>query len=487
MPIGTQSKNHRPMFMGAIHSRGVTTMHEKEILDKIILESKRAETKYLEESKYAEAKYIEKIQHEQLAALKALLAKQTSNPDPFIPPADPTQMALVQALKEQNFSAALELIEKKQAKMGPVERAVLDIALDSKKARSAGFSPESVKPAVNVHKLHPMKEYGLVLGINAVGVDGTHSQYAHIGPTYKLMTDAVKAFSDVDPSPSSFKSIKDAFEFSNKTGKFSYSTSKNPKVGQALSDRILEGKITTIPISCRGHAMGLSVVPDTPPSKSGYMVFTNRGEGANPENHGTHIYRIDDLSKIDPNFINTMVNGHSAGASHTDIMEQVQAVAGNQPPVHVIKQKSQKNDNCTVANTRANIHGIMLCQNAVQQNKPIQALSANDHNKVKSKYKQFTEHMHKDKIDKLARALQNDPTNPDLRKLAQEYITQHPSSKESHKQTLQNVLNSTATQQSFHAFTPDLERRHAVAQEVGSKQVLSPTDKAESKKVPRAS
>jgi hypothetical protein len=468
--------------MAAIHSRGITKMDEKDIITKVIEESKLAEKKYVEESKYAEAKYIEKIHQEQLAALKALLAKQLSNLDPTLPPSDRTQMALIQALKEQNFSAALELIEKKQAKMGPVERAVLDIALDSQKARSAGFSPESAKPDANAHKLHPMKEYGLVLGINAVGVDGTHSQYAHIGPTYQLMTDAVKAFSDVAPSPSSFKSIKDAFEFSNKTAEFSYSTSKNPKVGQALSDRILEGQITTIPISCRGHAMGLSVVPDAPPSKSGYMVFTNRGEGANPENHGTHIYRIDDLSKIDPAFINNMVNGHSAGASHADIMEQVQAVAGNHPPMHVIKQKTQKNDNCTVANTRANIHGIMLCQKAVQEGKPVEALSAGEQKEVKKQYKRFTDHMHTDKISKLTRALQNNPTDPDLRKLAQEYITQHPNSKESHKKTLQNALNSTAALQPSHVFTPELERRHAIAQEVGSKQVLSPTDKTENKK-----
>lgn len=459
--------------MVTMHYWGITTMKENEL--KIILE------KIIAKSKYAASKYAE--EQELLAAL--FIAKQIDDFDPSLHSSVPIQTPLIEAFKDQNFSKAYELIEDEKAEMGPLERAALEIALDSQEARLAKLSPKDVNPNANAHELHRMKEYGLVLGINAVGVDGTHSQFAHIGPTYKLMTDAVKAYSDKDPSSSSFKSIKEAFEFSHDAAKFSYSTPTNPNVGKALSERIQEGKITTIPISCRGHVMGLSIVPDQPPgSKGGYMVFTNRGEGSEPKNHGTQIYRIDDLSKINPEFINNMINGHSAGTPYDEIMHQVNDVAGNQPPVHSIKQKSQKNDNCTVANTRANIHGIMLCQKAIEENKPVQALSVSDHNTVKSDYKQFTEHMHEEKIDTLASALRNNPNDRDLRILAEEYIEQHPNSKNRHKQTLQTALNSSAAQQASpsRVFIPAHERVHAVAQEVGSKQSLSSTDSEKKKK-----
>jgi hypothetical protein len=190
--------------------------------------------------------------------------------------------------------------------------------------------------------------------------------------------------------------------------------------------------------------MGLSVVPDKE-GKGGYVVFTNRGEGADAKSHGTHIYRVDDLKKINPTFINNMVNGHANGTSHEEIMRQFHEVTDHQQPVHSIKQKSQKNDNCTIANVRANMHGILLCQEAQKQGKPVKNLSKNDRDNVKKEYKKFTSHMHGEKIHQLSDAIRQDPNNQDLRNLAVQYIIQHPGdNKKKYKDVLQTSLNETA-------------------------------------------
>ncbi len=49
------------------------------------------------------------------------------------------------------------------------------------------------------------------------------------------------------------------------------SVQRNPEAGNDLARRIQGGELTTIPVSCKGHAMGLSYVPDGPGSKSGYL------------------------------------------------------------------------------------------------------------------------------------------------------------------------------------------------------------------------
>ena len=111
--------------------------------------------------------------------------------------------------------------------------------------------------------------------------------------------------------------------------------------------------------------MGLSIVPDGPGATAGYLVFTNRGDGCTSGEYGTQIYRLDDLKKADPEFINCVMNGNSTGTSHADIMKMMGQVTNNNPPIHTIAQKPQKYGNCTIANPRANIRGILLCQKAL--------------------------------------------------------------------------------------------------------------------------
>ncbi|RUR04591.1 Dot/Icm T4SS effector AnkD/LegA15 [Legionella sp. km772] len=264
------------------------------------------------------------------------------------------QSPLQQAFQQQKFDDAQRLLDS-GAIAGPRERAAFEIALDSKAARDFGLPPIR-----EVEKLHPVKDYGLVLGIEMTSKDGTLSQFGHIGPCYQLLTDAVTKHASTNPD---FAEIANAYQFSNSAAAFSASTSqRNPEAGIEISNRIQEGKLTTIPVSFSGHTMGLSVVPDGPDSKSGYLVFTNKGLGAKPGEEGTQIYRVSDLSKIDPNFVNTMMNGHSDGTSHEKIMGMISKVTDGAPPIHSIPQEAQKVDNCSVVNSQANVEGILLCQ-----------------------------------------------------------------------------------------------------------------------------
>ncbi|KTD21132.1 Dot/Icm T4SS effector AnkD/LegA15 [Legionella londiniensis] len=355
------------------------------------------------------------------------------------------QSPLVYAFQNQNFSLAKKLMDY-GAEAGPIERAAFEISLDSKAAKEAGFS-DLISKEAKKEELHTVKKYGLVLGIKMTSQDGTHSQFGHIQPTYQLMTNSVSDFAKNQPSNQNFKAIADAYQFSNKACAFSSSTSQRvPAAGEELAKRIQEGKITTIPISCKGHAMGMSVVPDGPGSKSGYLVYTNRGVGSKLTGCGTQIYRIDDLSQVNPDFINKAINGHHNGSSYTAQMELIKEVAGNKEPVHSFKQSPQKCDNCTIANTRSNIHGILLCQQAIAK-KGFDKLEQQDFDAVKKDYKQFTSHMRESHVKQLASDLSKNPNDPDLKNLAKEFLKQHPNAKPSLKEPLEKALGSTMVQE----------------------------------------
>lgn len=345
------------------------------------------------------------------------------------------QSPLQYALQNQDFALAKTFLDN-GAKVGPVEKAVFEIALDSKAAKEFGFPP--LPPSKE--KLHPVKNFGLVLGINMTSVDGTPSQFGHIAPTYQLMTDSVSHFAKSHPDNKNFQEISDAFHFSNDASAFKFSTpQRNPEAGNDLSARIQSGKLTTIPVSCSGHAMGMSYVPDGPGSKSGYLVYTNRGLGANSNDYGTHIFRIDDSSKITPQFINNMMNGHSKGTAHGDIMSQIKTVAGNKEPIHHIKQKGQKNDNCTIANSRSNIEGILLCKKAIEVG-GFDKLTESDKESVKREYKEFTGHMRVEKVNELVKAIKENPHDKDLITLGNEYLKQHPNANPKLREPLEIAL-----------------------------------------------
>ncbi len=353
------------------------------------------------------------------------------------------QSPLQHAFQKQDFALAQQMMDF-GAVPGPIDRAAFDMALDSKAAKNFGFTDQYLPKE---DALHPVKDYGLVLGIEMTSQDGTYSQFGHVGPTYQLMTDAVNKHAVGSmPVDKNFKEIADAYSFSNKAAGFSYSTAqRDPQAGQEIANRIQQGKTTTIPISFSGHAMGLSVVPDGPgPNAGGYLVFTNRGLGKQSGEAGTQIYRVDDLSKVDAKFINSAMNGHSNGTSHKDIMGQIREITGGKPPVHTIQQKDQKYDNCSVVNTKSNIHGILVCQKAKEKGVRVEQLGQQDLDSVKGDYKKFSNDMKEDKANELAKALKNNPKDPDLNNLAKEYLKQHPNAPDNIKDSLEKALSSNA-------------------------------------------
>lgn len=349
------------------------------------------------------------------------------------------QSLLNYALQNQNFGAANSLMNH-GAQAGPEERACFELAMDSDAGRKLGYDTSKLQAS----ELPDVKKYGLTLGIVMTSADGkTHSQFAHIQPTYQLMTDFAKHHAKNHPENANFQKIASAYHAANQSAQMQFSTSTNiPKAGEELQQRILNGQVTTIPISCKGHAMGLSVVPDDKNPGSGYLVFTNRGLGKGPNDAGTQIYKIDDLKRINPQFINTMINGHSNGTPPAQIMSQIHRVTDHKPPVQTLNQKDQKYDNCSIANTRANVHGILMCLKANSKG-GFEKLSKQDSDEVRLEYKEFTHAMRKEKVQELAKALKNNPGDPDLKMLAKTYLQQHPRAPLSLREPLEKLLIPT--------------------------------------------
>lgn len=353
------------------------------------------------------------------------------------------QSPLVQALQNQDFALAQTLLNS-GAQYDVQALDEYDIAIRSQRGQEA-LQQKTITPpeggyASRPDSLHPVKEFGLVLGIvMESSIDKTSSQRAHIGPTYQLMSESVKEYSQdckSQPAKKDFGQIADAFAFANKEANFQFSTPEgSPKAGEALSERIQSGKVTSVPISCKGHAMGLSFVPvEGNPDKT-YLVFTNRGIGSSGK-PGTQIYEVN-TKDVTPGFVNDMLNGHNNGQSHAQITEKIQGVTKGQDPIYVLDQKGQKYDNCTVANTRANIHGILLCQEANRKG-GFENVTQEVKDEVKGRYKEYTGDMRDKKIQKLERALQEQPDNPDLKALAKGYM-EKPNHK--HSDILQSAAN----------------------------------------------
>ncbi|CAM2981127.1 Dot/Icm T4SS effector AnkD/LegA15 [Legionella anisa] len=334
------------------------------------------------------------------------------------------QTPLVQALQDQDFSMARILLDS-GAEYDSLAREEYDIAIRSERGRESGdlITPPKDYIQSQPEKLHTVKEFGLILGLEITSVDGTPSQRGHVGPTYQLMTDAVKNYGQgrtEDPAKGDFKQISEAFAFANKEAKYQYSTPEgSPEAGKALSQRIQAGEVTSVPINCTGHAMGLSFVPVKGNPDKTYLVFTNRGEGAKPGEEGTRIYEVD-KKDITPDFINNVMSGHDKGHSHAEVMKQIHQVTKEKAPVSVIDQKPQKYDNCTVANTRANIHGVLLCQEANRKG-GFENVDPKTKKEVEDRYKDFTKDMKSQKVQQLEKALEKNPEDPDLKALAKAY------------------------------------------------------------------
>ncbi|MCS5708330.1 hypothetical protein CC99x_005365 [Candidatus Berkiella cookevillensis] len=361
------------------------------------------------------------------------------------------QTPLRKAITDGDFSGAEEQV-RSGAPIGSPEKGALEFALESNTPVTKAFSSMDINKGVDPAQITTMKEFGVVLGIKATSEDGKTSQFAHIGPTYQMMSNSVSGYAkglDAEhPQKQNFSKIGEAFEFSNEQAKFKLSEATNLSKGsEAIAKRAQSGEITSIPTSCNGHSMGLTIIPDG--QGGGYMAFTNRGLHA--DSKGTDIYRISDLSKIDKDFVKSMMDGHNSGTSHEAIMTKIKSVADPKEPVQHIKQSAQKNDNCTVANPRANIEGILLCQKAIAEGKKVEDM---DPKAAQKEYKAFTQQMRAAKIDDLAQRIRSEPGNKDLKTLATKYIEQHPAEKNKEfRATLQSALDGKPD--------PKLEERQA--------------------------
>lgn len=347
------------------------------------------------------------------------------------------------ALLNNDFTRAEKLIQF-GAPLRHGERECLEIAFASNTPVTIEFSPKDINPQAQPTKLPAIKEFGLTLGIYATAQDGTLSQFGHVGPTYHLMTDSVSLYASnlnqSHPDSEYFKEMSEAFAYSDQACQFQYSTSQ-AQAGQMLAERVKAGKLTSVPTSCQGHAMAMTIVPNE--QGGAYLVFTNRGVGASANDFGTQIYAVDDLSKLDADFMQAMANGHSNGTAHADIMRKIKEVVNPKEPVQTINQKGQKNDNCTIANPRANLHGVLMCQKAIQAKKPVSAMTDTEVKSVKESYQSFKLGMRQQKVHDLAERLSKDPMNLDLQTLASAYLTQHPDRSEPQLQQLLESHSNT--------------------------------------------
>lgn len=283
------------------------------------------------------------------------------------------------------------------------------------------------------NSLHPMKEFGLILGIRATNENGIYSGIAHIGPTYNLMTKSINNYADKNPQDADFRQIADAFNFTNKQAKF-YESWHSSTLSQKLLDRFHGGKMTSIPAGCLNHITAMTLVPDpNPPGGGGYIVFTNRWPGPRTSGEsGTHIYRVKDINKIDKRFIDTMVEGVEK-SSYAKVIQEIHRVADNTVPRVFIDQAPQKSFNCYIASPRANTHGILLCQKAIRENRKVHQIEAHEKIEVKAHFKDFTHDLHTGKVKDIAARLQSIPKDHyhnDLEILATTYIKQHPKNSE---------------------------------------------------------
>lgn len=344
------------------------------------------------------------------------------------------QSLLTQAFLDQDFNLASNLLDR-GAQIGPVEKSAYDLALDSQSAR------DSRLPMPSEEGLHPVKDFGLMLGVDMHAEDGTHSQYGHIGPTYQKLTESIGQCSE-QLADKDVKEISEAFNYTEKVTDFRFSTQYSADAGQALSERIQQGKTTSIPVSHKGHSTGLTVVPDGSGSKSGYVVFTNRGMGEDSRNHGTVIYKVDDLSKITPDRINKLMNGHSDGMSYRELKMNLAYMTEGKEPVHRIPQESQKVDNCTIANPRSNIHGVMLCQQAIRK-QGFDKLDVKDFHDVNSKYAKLSTQMLQNKTEELAKKIKENPKSSLYKTLAKKFVEQNPGAPAKVMEPLERALDET--------------------------------------------
>lgn len=97
-----------------------------------------------------------------------------------------------------------------------------------------------------------------------------------------------------------------------------------------------------------GHSVGIAIFNDT-------LIFCNRGMLKDP-NYNLLFYKISDLDKITPDFIQILRNNHSPAA----LFRYLKKVVDMDYPISGIKIPDQTGGVCMTANTRSLIEGLLV-------------------------------------------------------------------------------------------------------------------------------
>ncbi|MBT4963002.1 MAG: ankyrin repeat domain-containing protein [Francisellaceae bacterium] len=236
------------------------------------------------------------------------------------------------------------------------------------------------------------------------------------------------AISDDVLLSSMLEEIANAFAATEKICNFLGGISLNPDKELLLAARARTGEPTILSSGWTEHATGYSIVDD-------YLVLTNRGMGCDAE-PGTKIYKITDPSLITKEYVSTIVNAHITDASMATIKSMILDIVGGTDaiPIVYIPQKHQKRGNCTSANKKSNLRGLMLVQAArkhggLSKIYKDESLLATIQNENKSRYKIVSNAIRNIAAEDLCSMLDN--THLDLEEyakvvaLAEQYIKQH--------------------------------------------------------------
>lgn len=350
----------------------------------------------------------------------------------------PYKSILEATLDNQNFKGAYLLLEN-DAIVGPAEREAFKIAINSEAGRDFGFSQQSTTE----EKLHTVKKYGLILGLEVTAKDGTYSQKSYLGPALGLVADNIEYYAKTVPNDAQFQKIDSAFKAAATIGNYQYSEPLNRNAGNQLFQRIQQGdNVTSIPIRCKGHTMGLSIIGDKE-GKTGYLAFTNRGFGAMPNEFGTKLFKIDDLSKLDVRAIETVMSMHG-DKSYEEIMQALAKLTAQKAPIHFIAQPPQTMDDCTVVNPSSNIQGMLIAMQALEADK-----APSEINSHSIKFNEFERTIKTRYVNELATELQQNPQDQDIQNLAKAYAQKYPNITPEIEKSLAAI--SAEIEQSYHS------------------------------------
>lgn len=259
---------------------------------------------------------------------------------------------------------------------------------------------------------HKVKKYGLSLGVRFVASDGTSSGYGYTGPALDEITKRIGLHSKMDLK---FQEIYLANVRSLSVCNYYGSRVRAEGASRAISDMVknaCERGVVCIPCGFSQHMIGVYVV-------DGYLVVSDRQTrpGHTP---GTKIYKITNPSAYSPEVIETLITGMGKAKSKEEVMGSL--LCGVDPaPVYSIHQKAQKMANCTIANPKSAIEGVLFVQE-------LRGASGAHIDRVRKeahlRYKEFTKDLRRTTVQDLIGDILDNPADDDLRGLAVAYINQ---------------------------------------------------------------